>query len=74
MDLLEQAGISNPVLPALRHGLVVDEVLSETVEGHYDLLVIGGHFQEGRIHWIEFLLDDVSGQLLKKSPCSVMII
>jgi len=74
LDLLEQAGISNPVMPALRHGLVVDEVLSETVEGHYDLLVIGGHFQEGRIHWIEFLLDDVSGQLLKKSPCSVMII
>jgi nucleotide-binding universal stress UspA family protein len=54
--------------------LVVDEVLSELEEGGYDLLVIGGHFQQGKTHWIEFLLDDVSGQLLKRSSCSVLII
>jgi nucleotide-binding universal stress UspA family protein len=74
LDLLEQGGVSQHPLPVLRHGLVVDEVLAEVEEGHYDLLVIGGHFQQGRIHWIEFLLDDVSGQLLKRSSCSVLII
>lgn len=74
VGLLEKAGIARPVLPALRHGLVVDEVLAELAEGKYNLLAIGGHFQPGRTHWIEFLLDDVSGQLLKRSPCSVLII
>lgn len=74
LDLLVQGGVSRPILPALRHGLVVDEVLTEVGEGQYDLLVIGGHFQPGQTHWIEFLLDDVSGQLLKRAPCSVLII
>jgi nucleotide-binding universal stress UspA family protein len=74
LDMLRKAGLTGPILPVLRHGLVVDEVLAEVEQGQYDLLVIGGHFQQGRTHWIEFLLDDVSGQLLKKSPCSVLII
>lgn len=74
LNLLVESGISRPPLPALRHGLVVDEVLAEVEEGGFDLLVIGGHFQPGRTHWIEFLLDDVSGQLLKRSSCSVLII
>lgn len=74
LNLLEQGGVSRQPLPVLRHGLVVDEVLAEVYEGQYDLLVIGGHFQPGRTHWIEFLLDDVSGQLLKRSSCSVLII
>lgn len=74
LQLLSQVGVTAPVTPCLRHGLVVDEVLAELEEGQYDLLVIGGHYQHGRSHWEEFLLEDVAGQLIQRAPCSVLIV
>lgn len=74
LELVHQAGVSGEVRPLLRHGLVVREVLAEISEGGYQLLVIGGHYQHGRSHWTEMLLEDLAGQLLQKAPCSVLII
>ena len=74
LGLLHQANVSGEVRPLLRHGLVVREVLAEISEGGYQLLVIGGHYQHGRSHWTEMLLEDLAGQLLQKAPCSVLII
>jgi len=35
-----------PIKPKIRHGFVIDEILSEAQEGDYDLLVIGAHRRE----------------------------
>lgn len=74
LKLLEQAGVTGEVRPLLRHGLVVDEVLDEIEAGGYNLLIIGGHYHHGRSHWTELLLEDLAGELLQKTPCSVLII
>jgi nucleotide-binding universal stress UspA family protein len=72
--VLNQVGVTGPINPRLRHGLVVDEVLAEVAEGGYDLLVIGGHYQHKKNRWLDILLDDVTGQLLSSAPCSVLIV
>jgi nucleotide-binding universal stress UspA family protein len=74
MQILQEAGVPAPILPSLRHGLVVDEVLAEVEEGRYDLLVIGGHYQQSGKRWMDILLEDITGQLLSKVRCSVLIV
>jgi nucleotide-binding universal stress UspA family protein len=71
---LTQAGISGTIIPRLRHGLIVDEVLAEVRQGDYDLMVVGAHYQPGQNRWLGILLDDITDQLLNQSPCSVLII
>ena len=71
---LTQAGISGPIVPRLRHGLVVDEVLAEVREGKYDLMIVGAHYQPGQNRWLGILLDDVTDQLINQAPCSVLIV
>jgi nucleotide-binding universal stress UspA family protein len=55
----------------VRHGLVVDEVLEEARDGHYDLVVIGAHQGSG---WERFLLDDLAHQIVSKIDTSVLVI
>jgi nucleotide-binding universal stress UspA family protein len=71
---LRESGVKNEIIPHLRQGLVVDEVLTELSEGGYQLLVVGAHFQPGQDRWQGLLLDDVTDQLLHRSTCSVLII
>jgi nucleotide-binding universal stress UspA family protein len=71
---LTLAGISGPIVPRLRHGLVVDEVLAEVREGNYDLMMVGAHYQPGQNRWLGILLDDVTDQLINQAACSVLII
>jgi nucleotide-binding universal stress UspA family protein len=71
---LSEAGVTGPVAPRLRHGLVVDEVLSELIEGRYDLMIVGAHYQPGQNRWLGILLDDVTDQLLNQASCSVLIV
>jgi nucleotide-binding universal stress UspA family protein len=73
-EQLRNAGVKNELIPLIRHGLVVEEVLTELVEGRYELLVIGAHYQPGQDLWQGTLLDDVTDQLLNRSNCSVLII
>ena len=73
IQTLREAGVSSEILPRLRHGLVLNQVLTEIEDGHYDLLVIGTHFRPGLDRWMEVLLDDVTSQLLTQSPCSVLV-
>ncbi len=74
IQVLSQTGVIAPVTPYLRHGLVIDEVVAELEVGKYDLLMIGKHYHHGKRYWEEFLLEDVSGQLLQCAPCSVLIV
>ena len=74
MQQLSQAGITGSIIPRLRHGLVVDEVLAEVREGKYDIMVVGAHYQPGQNRWLGILLDDVTDQLINQAPCSVLIV
>ncbi len=71
---LRNAGVKNEITPIIRQGRVVDEIISELLDGKYDLLVIGAHYQPGQDRWQGTLLDDVSDQLLNRSTCSVLIV
>jgi nucleotide-binding universal stress UspA family protein len=72
--ILTRAGLSQPIQPILRHGPVVDEVLSEIDDGGYDLLVLGSHYQPGLTRWMDVLLDNVANALLDRVECSVLIV
>ncbi|HMN28457.1 MAG TPA: universal stress protein, partial [Caldilineaceae bacterium] len=55
LKLLENAQVRG--IPKVRHGLVVDEILSEAINGDYDLVAIGAHQREG---WTGFLFDNLA--------------
>jgi nucleotide-binding universal stress UspA family protein len=71
---LREAGVKNEIIPTIRQGLVVEEVIKELAQGGYDLFVVGSHYQPGQDRWQGTLLDDVTDQLLNKSTCSMLII
>jgi nucleotide-binding universal stress UspA family protein len=71
---LIDAGVKNEIVPRIRQGLIVEEVINELNEGEYELLVIGSHYQPGQDRWQGTLLDDVTDQLLNRCNCSVLII
>ncbi|MGA9532388.1 MAG: universal stress protein [Anaerolineales bacterium] len=72
--LLREDGITTEIEPMIRHGLVVDEVLAEIERGGYDLLVLGSHHQPTMTRWMDVLLNDVTDELLAKSPISTLVI
>lgn len=74
IESLRKEGVGTEIRPILRHGLVVEEVLAEIEEGEYDLLVLGSHRQPAMNRWLDVLLDDVTGELLTRSPISTLVI
>lgn len=72
--LLREDGITTEIQPIIRHGLVVDQVLAEIEKGDYELLVLGSHHQPTMTRWMDVLLDDVTDELLAKSPISTLVI
>jgi nucleotide-binding universal stress UspA family protein len=54
----------------VRHGLVVEEVLAETCDGDYDLVVIGAHTAAG---WMRFLLDDIAHQIISHTDRPILV-
>ena len=71
---LRTVGVKNDIVPRIRQGLVVEEISSELIEGTYDLLVVGAHYQPDQDRWQGTLLDDITDQLLHRCTCSVLII
>lgn len=69
LQALEQIEVA--AKPKVRHGLVVDEILTEASDGSYDLVVIGAHAQEG---WQRFLLENVATQIVLQVDRPVLII
>ena len=74
VDQVQKAGVSAPVIPVLRHGLVLDQVIAELREGKYDLFVIGSHHVSGRSRTLDAFLEDVASDLVSATSCSVLII
>jgi nucleotide-binding universal stress UspA family protein len=74
-ELLERDAQTVKTLPIhlqtkIRHGLVVEEILDETSNEAYDLIIIGAH--QGS-PWERFLLDDLARQIVSKSNTSILI-
>lgn len=59
-DLQRLAVTPIPAATAVRHGLVVDEILTEARNGRYDLIVIGRH--QDRVWWLANLMDQIVAQ------------
>jgi nucleotide-binding universal stress UspA family protein len=79
MELLRGQKGTTPlgVRPKLRHGLVVEEIVAETEEGDYDLVVIGGHAApESPKDWdkLGFLLEDVADQIVSAMQRPVLVV
>jgi len=69
LQVLKQT--AHPITPKIRHGFVIDEILSEAQEGDYDLLVIGAHRKE---MWQRLLLEDIAQELLRRADRPVLIV
>lgn len=69
IHILEQTGVySNP---KVRHGLVVDEILTEMESVQYDLVIIGAHKSE---RWQRLLLDDLAKKIMVQSEIPVLVV
>lgn len=60
VTLLNKRGIQPET--KIRHGLVVDEILTEANGWDYDLVVIGMHATEG---WSRYLLEDITAKVVE---------
>jgi nucleotide-binding universal stress UspA family protein len=69
LEILQQAGISPH--PAVRHGLVVDEVLGEAQPEDHDLVVIGAHRPE---RWQQLLLGNLARDIVTRSELPVLVV
>lgn len=57
--------------PVIRHGLVVDEILAESKNGDYDLIIIGAHQKQG---WPAMLLSNIAADLVEQMDRPLLII
>lgn len=57
--------------PKVRHGIVVDEILAESEEGDYDLVVIGAHREDG---WQRVLLEDIAHEIITRVNRPVLVV
>lgn len=55
----------------VRHGGVVEEILAESAENDYDLVVIGAHRDAG---WQRVLLADIARELIKRLERPVLVV
>lgn len=55
----------------IRHGLVVQEILTESQGEDYDMVVIGAHLGKG---WERFLLDDLAHELICHTDRPLLVI
>jgi nucleotide-binding universal stress UspA family protein len=67
--VLVQSGIRSR--PKVRHGLVVDQILSEAQRGDYDLVIIGAYRGKGTRH---ILLDDLTYKILSPMDRPVLVV
>lgn len=67
--LLEKYGVTAEM--KLRHGVVANEILREAARSQDDLIVIGAPEQKKRFK--KWILGDVTGAILERSPCPVLI-
>jgi len=55
----------------VRHGGVVEEILAESEENDYDLVVIGAHREAG---WQRILLEDIAREIIKRVERPIAVV
>jgi nucleotide-binding universal stress UspA family protein len=70
-DVLVLKRLGVEPLAKIRHGLVVEEIMTEAEEGDYDLVVIGAHQRKG---WQDLLLDDLEEQIVACLDRPVLVV
>jgi nucleotide-binding universal stress UspA family protein len=68
LQILSSLGVDGQ--PRVRHGLVVDEILSEVCDGDYDLVVVGAHTTRGMMR---FLVEDVTHKIIDQTDRPVLV-
>ena len=66
------AAVAVPMRILKRHGIIIDQILLEIEESHYDLVVIGATQHEN--FWQALTLGNVSPYIVENASCSVMVI
>lgn len=69
LQMLDKPGIQP--IPKVRHGLVVDEILSEALSGDYDLVVLGAHSTAAPQ---SFLLENIADQIMQQINRPILIV
>jgi nucleotide-binding universal stress UspA family protein len=64
------ADLDVPAQARVRHGLVIDEILDETCQEDYNLVVVGSQPSGS---WMRFLLDDVSQHIIDCTDRPVLV-
>jgi nucleotide-binding universal stress UspA family protein len=62
--------LNRPVYAKIRHGLVAEEVVAESLSGDYQLVVIGTQCGD---HWRHPLLDNLAHQIIARADCPVLV-
>ena len=68
-EKLQSAGVTTEV--RLRHGIVVDQVLTEAREGDHDLIVTGSSESRGMLQ--HYIMGDVTRSILNQTNCPVLV-
>ncbi len=68
-EALERLGVKTQV--RIRHGIVVDQVFTETRQGNYDLVVTGSTQARGVVR--HYIMGDLTRQILNHASCPVLV-
>ncbi|MGD2146216.1 MAG: universal stress protein [Anaerolineae bacterium] len=68
-EILEQHGVSAEL--KLRYGVVADEIVGESLEGDYDLIMLGA--KKGLVRFKRLMLGAMLKQILEKSTRSILV-
>lgn len=68
LEILEGMGVL--AVAHVHHRLVIDEVVAESCEVDYDLVVVGAQPTEG---WMRFLLNDIGHQIISCADRPVLV-
>lgn len=68
--LLQKFGVTGQL--ELRHGVVASEINREAAKGQYDLIIIGAPERRQRLK--RLLLGNVTGAIIERAPCPVLIV
>jgi nucleotide-binding universal stress UspA family protein len=69
LEVLQRPGLLPH--PEVRHGLVVEEILSEARTGQYDLVVIGAHRNRP---WQQLLLGNIAREIVARLELPVLVV
>jgi nucleotide-binding universal stress UspA family protein len=69
-EILDQRGV--PAELKLRYGVVVDEIIRESQQGDYDLILMGA--KKGLVRFKRLMLGAVTKQVVEKSVRSVLVV